>query len=147
MTRPSYTPSHVGLCVADLARSLRFWCDGLGFEKAETFDVGAEFGPSLEVDGDVAVTSQFIRRDAMAIELLAYASPGVTGKPSMNRNQLGLTHVSFVVEDLDAAEKHLVDCGGTVLENTRFADDPDVVQIIFLADPDGTRVELLRYPG
>jgi len=146
MANLTYNPSHFGICVSDLDRSLRFWCDGLGFEKAETFDVGSAFGPSLEVDGDVKVTSQFIRRDGMAIELLAYESPGVVGTPSTRRNQLGLTHVSFVVDDIEAAEKHLVECGGTVLEHTRFG-GPSEVQILFLTDPDGTRVELLRYPG
>jgi len=145
MAHPTYNPSHFGICVSDLDRSLRFWCDGLGFEKAETFEVGPEFGASLEVEGEVKVTSQFIRREGMAIELLAYESPGVIGAPSTRRNQLGLTHVSFVVDDLEAAEKHLVECGGTVLEHTRFG-DPTTVQIIFLTDPDGTRVELLRYP-
>jgi catechol 2,3-dioxygenase-like lactoylglutathione lyase family enzyme len=144
----AYAFSHVGICVRDVERSLRFWCDGLGFEKAEIFEVGAEFGPSLEVDGDVSVTSQFVRKGAMAIELLDYASPGVVGEPSAQRNQLGLTHLSFVVADIDATAAHLVECGGTIIESTRFGtDDPNAVQILFLTDPDGTRVELLRYPG
>ena len=33
----AYKPSHTGLCVTDLDRSLRFYCDGLGFEKANTY--------------------------------------------------------------------------------------------------------------
>jgi catechol 2,3-dioxygenase-like lactoylglutathione lyase family enzyme len=143
-----YAFSHIGLCVRDLERTLRFWCDGLGFEKAEVYDIKGEFGEALEVEGDVDVTSQFIRKGAMAIELLHYASPGVVGEPSMRRNQLGLTHVSVVVDDIDAAAAHLVACGGTVLDSTRTGtDDPNAVHILFLADPDGTRVELLRYPG
>jgi lactoylglutathione lyase len=122
---PPTEPSHLGLCVTDLDRSLRFWCDDLGFEKAETLDVGNEFGASLEVEGDVAVTSQFIRSGAWAIELLHYRSPGTFGKPSMRRNQVGLTHLSFTVTDLAASAAHLVECGGTV---------------------DEVRVELIRYP-
>ena len=43
MTTPPATPaaafSHVGICVADLERSLRFYCDGLGFEVAEGYDL------------------------------------------------------------------------------------------------------------
>lgn len=147
MAALEYAPSHLGICVSDLDEALRFWCDGLGFEKAEVFEVGSEFGPSLEVDGDVQVTSQFIRRGGMAIELLHYASPGVVGTPSANRNQLGLTHLSFVVEgDIDAAAEHLASCGGEILAHTRYVpDQPGAVQILFLAAPDGTRVELMRY--
>jgi catechol 2,3-dioxygenase-like lactoylglutathione lyase family enzyme len=147
MAAPEFAPSHLGICVTDLDRALRFWCDGMGFEKAEVFEVGAEFGPSLEVDGEVSVTSQFVRRGAMAIELLHYASPGVVGEASTRRNQLGLTHLSFVVDDVDAAAAHLVANGGEILEHTRFGtDDPASIHILFLAAPDGVRVELLRYP-
>src|SRR5262245_10435928 len=32
---PAYRPSHFGLCVSDLERSLRFYRDGLGFALAE----------------------------------------------------------------------------------------------------------------
>jgi catechol 2,3-dioxygenase-like lactoylglutathione lyase family enzyme len=144
----AYAYSHVGICVRDVERSLRFWCDGLGFEKAEVFDIVGEFGPSLEVEGEVKVTSQFVRKGSMAIELLDYESPGVMGEPSSRRNQLGLTHMSFVVDDIDGAAAHLVSCGGTIIESTRYvSEDPNAVQILFLTDPDGTRVELLRYPG
>lgn len=146
MTTVEYQPSHLGICVSDLERAMRFWCDGLGFEKAEVFEVGAEFGPSLEVEGETSVVSQFLRKGGMAIELLAYASPGVIGTPSTRRNQLGLTHLSFIVDDVDAAAARLVEYGGTILDYTRFgADDPAGVQILFLAAPDGVRVELMRY--
>ena len=81
----------------------------------------------------------------MRVELLDYRSPGVIGSPSTRRNQLGLTHLSFVVDDVDAAALELETFGGTIIEGTRSGqDDPDTVQIIFLADPDGTRVELMR---
>ena len=33
--------SHLGLCVSDLARSLRFSCDGFGFERGRRFEVGS----------------------------------------------------------------------------------------------------------
>lgn len=134
--------SHFGVCVTDLERSLRFYCDGLDFEKAEGFDVGNEYGPSLEVDGDVRLRSQFIRRQDIAIELMEYQSPGTIGEPSQHRNQVGLTHLSFYVDDLDGAIARLVQFGGSVIERTR-ADNPGIA-LIFCADPDGTRVELMK---
>jgi catechol 2,3-dioxygenase-like lactoylglutathione lyase family enzyme len=140
--------SHSGICVRDLDRSLRFWCDGLGFEKAETFEVGGDFGAALEVEGEVQVTSQFIRKGPIAIELLHYQSPGEFGAPSERRNQVGLTHLSFVVADIETTAAHLVAHGGTILESTWTGKgDSAAMQILFLADPDGVRVELMRYPG
>jgi catechol 2,3-dioxygenase-like lactoylglutathione lyase family enzyme len=34
------TFSHFGICVSDLDRSLRFYTEALGFEKAESHDIG-----------------------------------------------------------------------------------------------------------
>jgi catechol 2,3-dioxygenase-like lactoylglutathione lyase family enzyme len=134
--------SHFGLCVHELERTLRFWCDGLGFAVAERFEVGDEFGKALEVEGRVDCISQFIRKDALAIELLAYRSPGAIGAPSSRRNQLGLTHVSLYVDDVAAALKHLIACGGTLLPSTHA--ENDAVELVFVEDPDGVRVELMR---
>ncbi len=137
-----FTTSHFGLCVRDLARSLRFYCDGLGFQAAERFEVGDEFGAALEVEGRVECSSQFIRKGALAIELLAYRAPGAIGAPSARRNQLGLTHLSFYVDDVGAAAKQLVACGGKLLPATH-VENPGI-ELVFVEDPDGVRVELMR---
>ena len=142
--------SHFGLCVSDLQRSLRFYCDGLGFESTTTFEVGNEFAHTLEVDGDVAVTSHFIARDGVSIELLHYRSPGVHGAPSESRNQLGFTHLSCNVDDVEAVAAKLVDCGGTIVDSTRTTmklPDGSVNDFVFIADPDGARVELMQLAG
>ena len=136
-----FTVSHIGVCVSDLERSLRFYCDGLGFEKAETHLIDNTFADGLEVERDVDLDSVFIRHDGLSIELLYYRSPAPTGHPSASRGQLGLTHLSFVVDDVDAAVAALVEAGGTLLEATRTK--APGVDLVFLADPDGTRVELM----
>jgi lactoylglutathione lyase len=134
--------SHIGICVSDLGRSLRFYCGGLGFSPAEAHAIGNEFADTLEVPRDVVLTSQFIRREGLSIELLHYASPGTYGRPAESRNQLGITHLSFWVDDLEAAEQRLVESGGRVIEGTRTKGEG--IRILFLADPDGTRVELMQ---
>src|SRR3984885_14448830 len=92
--------SHFGICVSDLERSLRFYCDALGFEQAESHAIGSEFATLMEFP-DVDVTSQFIRRGPTAIELLSFREPAPFG-PSQRRavNQLGLTHLSFRGRDV-----------------------------------------------
>ena len=136
------TTSHIGLCVTDIARSLRFYVDGLGFSEFARFEL--ERGIA-EVDPPVRLTSLFIQKDGLRVELLQYHSPGAIGQPASRRNQRGLTHFSFVVDDVDASAAALVEHGGAIIDGTRSGhDDPDRVQIIFLADPDGTRVELMR---
>lgn len=138
--------SHIGLCVSDLEASLRFYVDGLGFEKSDVFAVGDEVAHTLEVEQGVVLTSQMIEKDGMKIELLGWASPEPFGAPSSSRGQLGLTHLSFNVVDMDAVEAHLVELGGTVVESTRTAIPfpGGEMRLLFLADPDGTRVELME---
>jgi catechol 2,3-dioxygenase-like lactoylglutathione lyase family enzyme len=140
----AYKPSHTGVCVSDLERSLRFYCDGLGFKQAKCYHLTR---PIAEVDPPVDVVAQFIQLGALEIELLAYASPGVTGEPSRRRNQLGLTHLSFVVDDVEARALELEAAGGTILPETRNdTTDPSTERILFVADPDGTRIELMAIP-
>lgn len=142
MPRFEHKVSHIGLCVTDLDRSYRFYVEGLGFEPFARFEITRGIA---EVDLPVDLTSCFIQKDGLRIELLHYRSPGAIGHPSTRRNHLGLTHLSFTTDDVDAAAAALVEYGGTIIEGTRSGqDDPSSVQIIFVADPDGTRVELMR---
>lgn len=138
--------AHTGLCVSDLTASLRFYCDGLGFEVAEGYDVGDEVAATLEVPAGVRLRSQMIRKGNTKIELLAWSSPAATGTPSQVRNQLGFTHLSFQVVDMPAVEARLVEHGGTVIESTRTHFDlgTATIDLLFLADPDGTRIELME---
>jgi catechol 2,3-dioxygenase-like lactoylglutathione lyase family enzyme len=60
-------------------------------------------------------------------------------------NRLGLTHLSFLVDDLDATLGRLESLGGQVLPETRI-EPGGGVSAVFLTDPDGTLVELVRQP-
>jgi len=143
------TFSHLGICVSDLERSLRFYCEALGFVPAESHVVGDEFGRLMELEG-VSLRSQFVRRDAMAIELLHFTSPGRIGAPDRRpMNQLGLTHVSVRVDDVDAVAALVETMGGTVVAATRTTFDLSgaALDFVYCTDPDGVRIELMHIPG
>src|ERR1700679_3850842 len=111
------TFSHFGICVSDLERSLRFYCDALGFEKAESHEIGREFAQLMDFP-DVAVTSQFIRKGTTAIELLAFSEPSPFGDRERRAvNQLGLTHLSFRVRDVAGTAARMVELGGAIGES------------------------------
>ena len=166
------TFSHVGICVGDLERALRFYCEGLGFELVQSHTVGQEFGRLMEID-DVALQSRFVRRDGVSIELLHFDAPGHVGEAVRRpMNQLGLTHVSLRVSDVDAVAERIESWGGTVVRSTRTtfgsagstgsagpagsagstgsvgsARSADVLDFVYCTDPDGTRIELMHLPG
>jgi glyoxylase I family protein len=144
----SIRPSHIGLCVTDLDRSLRFYCEGLGFTRAEGYDLDeqmlAGLDRALEVASPVKLRSQMITNGELKIELLHFTEPGPTGAPSATRGQIGFTHLSLFVDDVDAVAARLARLGGTVLRETRTQLGYEVV---FVADPDGARVELMAPPA
>jgi glyoxylase I family protein len=137
--------SHIGLCVSNLERSLRFYCDGLGFERGQSHTIGDEFAVLMDFES-VALHSQFIHRDGVNIELLAYDHPAPIGEQSRRPlNQVGLTHLNLRVGDVAAAAAQIEAFGGAVHTETRTTFG-DVMDFVYCTDPDGTRIELMRLP-
>jgi catechol 2,3-dioxygenase-like lactoylglutathione lyase family enzyme len=136
--------SHHGLCVADLARSLAFYRDGLGFSEISRVRFSdAATQRLLGIPGAV-LDAVYLRRDGMTLELLHFPRPGVELAAGPRPvNQVGLTHLSFVVDDLDAALAQLDALGAAVLAETRIG-EPGGPRAVFVTDPDGTRIELLE---
>lgn len=137
--------SHVGVCVSDLEASTRFYCDALGFEAAERFEVGDEFAGLMELGERAALTSQFLRRDGQAVELLHFAEPAADGDGARRpMNRFGLTHLCFHVDDVDAVAAAVTAAGGTVHGHTRTTLAEGALDFVYCTDPDGTRLELMK---
>ena len=139
--------SHVGLCVRDLARSLRFYRDGLGFREVSKVEIGGEPTATLLELPAVHLEARFLERDGLRLELLRYTSPEPDGGAVLAMNRPGLTHLSFRVDDLDTALARLATVGVAVREHTRVGVPAMGAQVVFVTDPDGTRIELVQAPG
>jgi catechol 2,3-dioxygenase-like lactoylglutathione lyase family enzyme len=146
MSDSSVRVSHVAIAVTDLPTSLRFYCEGLGFVAGPCFTSGDEVAGVSEVTAPVRMTSQYLTKDGFRLELMGWEMPAVHGNASKFRNQRGLTHLSFEVDDIAATEARLLELGATALQGARVHLDraPTPITLIFLADPDGTRIELLQ---
>ena len=137
--------SHVGVCVAELERSLAFYRDGLGFRERRRLEVSGEETETLLGVGGVDLVAVFLERDGVQLELLHYRSPGHRGAGEPRpMNALGLTHLSLAVDDLDAVVATLERAGARVLRATRVHNPELGAYAIFVTDPDGTRIELVE---
>jgi catechol 2,3-dioxygenase-like lactoylglutathione lyase family enzyme len=140
--------THVGICVSDLERSLRFYRDGLGFRLRSRFDIAGEPTATLLRLADVDLQAVYLERDGTRIELLYYRAPGhVVGETPRPLNQLGLTHLSLRVDDLDATLTDLVAAGARRVDASRIDIPAFEAAAIFVTDPDGTLIELVQAPG
>jgi glyoxylase I family protein len=126
---------HVGLVVADLERSRRFYAEALGLEEVArpsnfTFD-GAWF-----------------RFGGTEIHLLAEAhTTGGAGQPDAGPGAAkGMTHhLAFEVDDVGAACERLAQ-NGVALEGGPMPRGDGFVQVFF-RDPDGYVLELFEHTG
>ncbi len=137
--------THFGVCVRDLARAHAFYVTGLGFrEVARLVNGGPDTSALLGLAG-VSLEAVFLERDGMRIELLHYRSPGsesAAGPRPMNRT--GLTHLAFSVSDLDAVVARLAALGGKPLPESLMKSPEYGLRVMFVLDPDGTRLELVE---
>jgi glyoxylase I family protein len=139
---------HLGICVSDLPRSLRFYRDLLGFRELSSLDVAGPHADRLLGLKSVKLRAVYLERDGMRIELLEFASPKPVGAPAPRpMNELGLTHLSVRVSDLSRVVEGLRAAGVCVLEATAIDAFAVGSGAIFVTDPDGTRIELVELPG
>ena len=112
--------SHVGICVSDWKQSLRFYHDVLGFRYVQELELSGEPSSTLLQLENVDFRALYLEREGVRIELLHYEKPGHTSDEIPRpMNQLGLTHLSLRVEDLDALLKDFAKAGVDILERTR----------------------------
>ena len=92
----------------------------------------------LDLDRPVGLKAVYLRQGEFVLELLGFRGVGTTA-PAAPRvmNEIGLTHISVSVDDIDATAAKAVEYGGSVLEQTH------VGAAVMIRDPDGQLLELL----
>lgn len=137
---------HIGLCTANIQRASTFYCEALGFTPlGDIIEIGAPFDALLEQPGATLLVQQLKCGDA-TIELLGYRDTPVTGSTDRKpMNELGFTHMTLVVDNIDSTVERICEFGGQLCAETRV--DSPFGEILFCTDPDGVRIELMQAGG
>lgn len=123
---------------------MRFYHDVLGFEYVSELDAKGEAAATLLELADVELHAVYLEREGVRIELLHYPTPGHVGDDVPRpMNQLGLTHLSLLVDDVDALLPRVEEGGGRLIERSRVRAG-EATRAVFVTDPDGTRIELVQ---
>lgn len=119
--------NHTGIKTSDMARSLHFYIDVLGFQMQE----------ELNLLGKIFY---FVGNDTVLLEI-EEGNPNDTQANAMVLT--GLYHLCFTVEDLEKTAKHLRENQVKfLLEPSQFRPDR---KIAFIEDPDGVLIQLIEY--
>lgn len=130
---------HVGLSVASLEVSRRFYGDVLGFRTLEdSFAL-----PAHDIKGLILLNAQGVR-----IELFERkgSTPGRVGHPTEGALTRGYFQFALGVADINATFARVVAAGATPVLSPRVAPDGRAL-FAFIADPDGNLVEFLQRPA
>lgn len=123
------TVNHIAIIANNIERSLSFYVDVLGFSIIRK--VYREERDSWKVD--LALNGDYL------IELFTF--PNAPKRPSYPE-ALGLRHLAFTVDDIEASIAELKS-KGVETENIRIDPFTDC-RCVFFADPDGLPIELVE---
>lgn len=131
--------AHIGLCVTDMARSARFYCDLLGFQHCRRLAMGAdEVSDFLGFDPPGHdLKAHYLALGDFQLELLAYEPAGENRVRERRMSETGLTHISLGVASVPAILARLEEFGGELVST--LGDGAAMIR-----DPDGQFVELLE---
>jgi catechol 2,3-dioxygenase-like lactoylglutathione lyase family enzyme len=142
----------VGMTVADMDRSVRFYRDVLDFEPVADTELSGEAWEHLR--GVVALRARVVRLRLgdETVELTQYVAPRGRPVPADARSDdRWFQHVAIIVRDMDAAYARLRAAGVTHVSTApqRLPDwNPAAggIEAFYFKDPDGHALEVLRFP-
>ena len=132
---------HLNIVVADMARSLAFYCDVLGCEKTKEAHLEGEWIEKIVGLRGVKAHAVFVELPGGGprIELLHYHSPeGVAVPENGKANTRGLRHFAA---GIDVWGEPTAVPGGVV----KFETGAGGKTLVYFLDPDGVIVELAEY--
>ena len=134
---------HVGLVVADLEKSLKFWCETMGFVVSRQME---ESGPHIDAMmglKDVRVTTaKLAAPDGNLLELLCFHSHPDKQRWE-GRPYSGFTHIALTVKDLKETLHRLKLVGTSVPAEPQLSPDGQV-KVIYASGPEGVLLELVE---
>jgi len=135
---------HTGLVVADLERSLHFWCDVLGFKLLKQMhESGPHIDAMMGLHNVSVITAKLAAPDGNILELLNFDSHLDASSWQGFPYSTGFTHIALSVDNLDLLFLELASEGVTFPAVPQLSPDGSV-KVIYAKCPDGVLVELVE---
>lgn len=135
---------HTGIVVTDLEESLCFFRDLLGFKIVKQMEESGDFIDKITDLEDAKVTTVKIAADdGNLIELLYYHSHPREVNSNNEICRIGISHIAFSVDDLDAEYERLSKAGVDFNSPPQLSPD-QYAKVAFCKGPDGVIIELVE---
>jgi len=145
---------HINIVVSDLERSVRFYTEALGLEETRRAALEGDWIESVVGLAGVRADVVYVqpRDGGPRIELIQYHAPEGKAIPETALpHTIGLRHIAFRVEDMEAACRRLRDAGAEFIGEPVAVPDGVVKHdagrktLCYFRDPDGVILELAHY--
>ena len=151
----SRTTIDLGVVVADIEKTAKFYKQAIGLKELEGFDVNAQFSTDAGLTDNQSLSIRVfaLGEDESATKLKLMQVPGAKSAPSLNssiHSQLGFSYITIFVDDMKVSLERLKQMGvkplakGPVPLPKGF---PEGVFLTVVKDPDGNFVELVGPSG
>jgi len=140
---------HVGITVKDLDASIRFYHDVLGLEfsnEPSPWFEGEELGRAVGIPGNAGLRQVSLLLGDTTLELLEYNHPPSATTEPLRSNNLGASHVAFLVDDIEATKAELEAKGIEFYSPVNVVDEGVLAgwRWVYFSDPDGYPLELVE---
>lgn len=139
---------HVGITVSDMVRSLRFYCEYLGFKQIGDYPAcaGLYYETLVGVSGALIDIKILAASDGSKVELLQYRSHTASSGLMAQATEAGRPHMAFTVDNLARLYERR-DLYGCKFKSGPLRSPDGSVIVAYCHDPDGSILELVQPQG
>jgi catechol 2,3-dioxygenase-like lactoylglutathione lyase family enzyme len=140
---------HTGITVSNLAQSLAFWRDVLGFELSHRAHQTGEMAREITGVAGAEIKLAVVKTPGgHKIELLEYLAPADRKHFDPRPCDVGSVHVALTVDNLDAVLRAIAASGWKAAGKPQtLKTGPNAgKRVVYVRDPDGTIIEFMQPP-
>ena len=138
---------HTGFVVRDIEKSVAFYTEVMGLEATMRLEVDGEFAERIVGFEGAHLKVAFLNMgDGHNLELVQYIYPP-SAEGQINRNDLGASHLAFLVDNVEEYHANMSEKGLRFLgpPPTLIQDGKVVVKAIYAQDPDNNWLEFCEF--